>query len=206
MLHPPSEFLEKLRQALGVDLPISPPGPWPALPAARPASVLVLFAGNPSDPSVLLTRRTEHVEKHKGQIALPGGVRDPEDPSEVATALRETEEEVGLPRDRIRVLGNLPSFPTFTGFEVTPVIGLLDPWEERIETLPVTRSPEEIAEIFWARLSELNDPAIYRPELLNRGGIEVLTHSYQVGAHRIWGITGLIVKNLLDRLASVRLE
>ncbi len=203
-------FDRRLARALALDLEIAPAElrrhVGPAAPEPRPASVLALFAGDPANPSLLLTRRTETVESHKGQIALPGGVRDPEDADDVATALRETEEEVGLPRARIRVVGRLPSFPTFTGFLVSPVVGTLDRWGEDLARLPLAPNPHEIAEVFWARYDVLTHPETYRPERVRRGGADFATHAYLVGPHRVWGITGFIVKNLLDRLAAVRLD
>lgn len=164
------------------------------------AGVLVLIAPGESGHSILLTRRTDHVETHKGQIAFPGGVYEPADEEEeglITTALRETEEEVGIPRAEIQVLGTLPELPTITGFSVTPVVGLLNkPFSE----LPLKVNDWEIAEAFWVPLSVLQDPQTYVQEMFPVGAMRYPIHVYNVGSHRVWGVTGAILKNLLDRL------
>jgi 8-oxo-dGTP pyrophosphatase MutT (NUDIX family) len=204
-----SGLIERLKKALELPLAIRSDRPLPpGLAEARPAAVLILFAGDPRDPAVLLTRRTDTVESHKGQIAFPGGVSDPEDFEQhgpITTALRETEEEVGIPRQKIEVIGTLPDLPTFTGFRITPVVGVS---RERghVNELALLPNPDEIAEVFWAELSLLQAPGTYRRELLARGGLRYPIDVYDVHGHRVWGATGAILKNLLDRLSSVRLD
>ena len=175
----------------------------------RAAAVLVLFGYSEKDtafePYLLLTRRTESVETHKGQIAFPGGVSDPEDFEDqgaTTTALRETEEEVGIPRSEIRVLGRLPRLPTVTGFDVTPFVGTL---KRPVEQVALKPSEGEIAEVFWVPMSVLMHSDTYRREVLTvggAGGAEYPIHVYQVKEHRIWGVTAAIIKNLLDRLGG----
>ena len=104
---------------------------------ARPAAVLVPLLQAEGEWRLLLTQRTHTVESHKGQVAFPGGRVDPEDESRVATALRETEEEIGLPRDRVRVLGQLDELLTVTQYRVTPVVGVVPwPWDWRSRSRP----------------------------------------------------------------------
>lgn len=200
-------FEARLREAIALDLP--PAGPARSVPFRdeREAAVLALWAphGPAREPALLLTRRTELVETHKGQIALPGGMSDPEDHSvagAITTALRETREEVGIAESLIRVLGQLPRSSTSTGFLVTPVVGLL---EQPAEEVTLSPSEAEIAEVFWAPLSLLLDPATYRLESFEvpGSGLRYQTHVYYVGGHRVWGFTGGLIKSLLDRLAAV---
>ncbi len=95
--------------------------------ALRPAAVLVPLVDHNHGITVLLTQRTAHLTAHAGQISFPGGRIEAADPDEIAAALRETEEEVGLPRDRIHVIGRLDNYVTGTGFEITPIVGFVDP-------------------------------------------------------------------------------
>jgi len=173
----------------------------------REAAVLALFAfpegsgrQDLREASLLLTRRTEHVDTHKGQIALPGGHRDPEDPDERHVALREMEEEVGISRTQVDVVGQLPVLWTRTGFLVTPVLGML---ETAIERTELRVSASEIAEVFWAPVDLLLSPQTYSQQEVELAGHHYAIHSYQVGRHRVWGVTGSIIKNILDRIVSV---
>ena len=196
-----SQFEEKLKSALQLDL-IDPLRP---LLEGRPAGVLVLFGfkENDREPQLLITKRTDTLEKHKGQYAFPGGARDPEDQKEqglLTTALRETEEEVGISRAHVRVLGTLPELWTPTGYKITPVLGVLSiPIEEVILSL----STEEIAEVFWVPLSTLTRSGTYRLESVKYGEVSYPVHVYMIDHHRVWGATGSIIKNLLDRLQSL---
>ncbi|MBY0470265.1 CoA pyrophosphatase [bacterium] len=199
-----AEFEEQLKQAIEnplayFDRPIPLSG--------TPAGVLVLFGVSPGEvPKVLLTQRTDTVEKHKGQIAFPGGMLDPEDVEHgglVATALRETEEEVGISRELVRVHGILPDFPTTTGFVVTPVLSTL---KQPPEQVLMTLNSFEIADTFWVSLEELKRPGVYSTEIYEARGKQYPIHVFNVeagGERRIWGATGAILKNILDRLEAV---
>lgn len=98
-----------------------PPGPL------RAAAVLVPVVMRETEPTVLLTRRTDHLHHHPGQVSFPGGRVEEHDQSPIETALRETEEEIGLHREHVELLGSLPQYKTGTGFDVTPVVGLVTP-------------------------------------------------------------------------------
>jgi 8-oxo-dGTP pyrophosphatase MutT (NUDIX family) len=171
---------------------LDPLTPDPLLPAGVPAAVVVPVLDLPR-PSVVLTRRTETVRTHKGEISFPGGVRHEEDPHLLATALRETEEELGIPGEAFEMLGRLP--PTHTvvsGYVILPFVGLLaeQPW--------MRPSPIEIAEIVemdLARLAEVERKVI--PDGSPSGWF-----TYEIGAHTVWGATGRIMHALLDRLRS----
>src|SRR5271155_2329305 len=103
------------------------PGETPPSAALRPAAVLVPLIDHADGMTVLLTQRTAHLSAHAGQISFPGGRIEPDDKDEVAAALRETEEEVGLPRERVTVIGRLDTYVTGTGFEITPIVGIVAP-------------------------------------------------------------------------------
>src|SRR5947209_15007515 len=103
------------------------PGVTPPSTALTPAAVLVPQIDHRNGMSVLLTQRTAHLTAHAGQISFPGGRIEDTDPDAVAAALRETEEEVGLPRHRVEVIGRLDTYITGTGFEITPIVGMIQP-------------------------------------------------------------------------------
>jgi len=165
-----------------------------------PAAVLILFAWEVGQPHVLLTKRTEFVDTHKGQYAFPGGRVETEDPSIVSTALRETEEEVGIPISWVRVLGELPGLGTPTGYWIIPVVGILN---QALARTPLKINAEETEEAFWVSLAELRQEGVYRSEELILGAHTVSVAVYQLGARKIWGATAAMLKNLLDRLANV---
>ena len=177
------------------------PPPWspeierePQLSARAPAEAAVLIAIVQRDqPMVLLTERTQHLSSHSGQVAFPGGKRDPEDADAAATALREAWEEVGLEPALVEVLGSLPPYVTTTGFVVTPVVALVPP-EARYQP-----NPYEVAELFEVPLAFLLDPANHRRHAFERpeGRREWLSMPYQDGPHErfIWGATAGMLRN-----------
>ena len=180
-----------------------------SLAKATPASVLVLFAypqvpaqpGKPEVlPSLLYIRRTEEVETHKGQIAFPGGHTEPEelDHPEL-TALRETEEEVGISRDHVKLYGRLPALFTPTGYLIQPFVGVLN---RPLEEVSLTLDPQETAEAIWVPLDVLLCPGVYQAQTFQVGSGNYPIDVYQYQHHRIWGATGSMTKNLLDRLSK----
>jgi len=159
-----------------------------------PAAVLFPIVQRAGAPTVLLTQRTAHLRDHAGQISFPGGRVEAEDRSLIDTALRETEEEIGLPRERIEVLGFLPEYRTGTGFRVTPVVGLvLPPFDLRPD-------PFEVAEVFEVPLSFLLDPANHQEHSMHYRG--ALRHYFAMpyGDYFIWGATAGMIRSLTDRL------
>lgn len=195
-----NDFRRKLDLALRLDFPY-PERPSEAFklggePRGIPASVLLLIGDVQSEPSLLVTRRTDQVELHKGQMAFPGGMIEPGE-SEIEAALRETEEEVGIPRNQIEVVGELPQLWTITGFRVTPVLALL---RAPIAQVSIVMNPAEIAETLWVPLRTLQSAEVYKQEWIERDSIRFPIHSYYVGPHRIWGATGAMIQNLLARL------
>jgi len=158
------------------------------------AAVLVPVIERPEGLTVLFTQRTAHLNDHAGQVSFPGGRCEATDPSPVYTALRETEEEIGLERGRVEVLGLLPEYRTGTGFSVTPVVGLVrPPFELALDSF-------EVAEVFETPLSFLLDPVNHQRHSMEIGG--VLRHYYAMPYEGffIWGATaGMLVslRNLL---------
>jgi 8-oxo-dGTP pyrophosphatase MutT (NUDIX family) len=153
------------------------------LSALRRAAVLVPVVDRPEGPTVVLTQRSEHLRNHKGQISFPGGRRDDGDLDAVDTALREAEEEIGLPRRHVEVLGYLDDYPTFSLYRITPVVGV-------IRDLPPLRiDAAEVAEVFEVPLSLLLDPASYQQQYLLRGSVKMPFFEVNYGSYRIWGAT-----------------
>lgn len=170
------------------------PGETPPSAALRPAAVLVPLIDRAQGMSVLLTQRAPHLSAHAGQIAFPGGSVEKTDADAVAAALRETEEEVGLPRDLVSVVGRLDTYITGTGFEITPIVGLVAP----AYTLAIDRF--EVAEAFEVPLSYILDPRNHnRTERESAGRIRVFfVLPYQ--GRNIWGATAGMLVNLAEVL------
>lgn len=159
-----------------------------------PAAVLFPIVLRDDGHTVLLTQRTAHLRDHAGQISFPGGRVEEEDPSPVATALRETEEEIGLSRAHVEILGYLPEYRTGTGFRVTPVVALVKPpFELALDAF-------EVAEAFEVPLSFLLDPANHQRHSLHYRG--ALRHFFAMpyGDYFIWGATAGMIRSLTERL------
>src|SRR5687768_4117942 len=157
--------------------------------ALTPASVLVPIVAHAA-LSVVFTQRTSHLKHHSGQISFPGGRAEPGDPTPEFTALRETEEELGLAPERIEVLARLPEYCTRTGFCVTPVVGLLSP--------PLVLAPDrrEVEEVFEVPLAFLLDPRNHERRTREFQGQTVGYYVIQYGERHIWGATAGMIVNL----------
>jgi 8-oxo-dGTP pyrophosphatase MutT (NUDIX family) len=164
------------------------------------AAVLIPLVQHESGLHLLLTRRTDHLRDHAGQISFPGGRVEPEDDSPVATALRETEEEIGLSRSYIEVIGQLPIYSTVTAFQVTPVVALVEPG------FTLQLDDFEVAEAFEVPLAFLMNPAHHRHHRFEFAGAErrFLSMPWQ-GTQReyfIWGATAAMLRNLYRLLSA----
>ncbi|CAN5480917.1 hypothetical protein BH10PSE14_BH10PSE14_14810 [soil metagenome] len=169
------------------------------LPETDPAAAAVLIAVTDRDaPGVILTRRTDTLSRHPGQIAFPGGRVDPGDEDAVAAALREAEEEIALPRAAVTIIGMADRYRTITGFEVTPVIGVVPP------DLVFVASVGEVAEVFEVPLDFILDSANHIEASVEFQGHN--RHYYEItwGRHRIWGATAAMIVNLSRRLRWAR--
>ena len=169
------------------------------------ASVLVPLVVHGGGTTVLLTRRTEHLRDHAGQISCPGGRAEASDADAVATALREAEEEVGLPRAQVEVIGALPHYITVTGFIVTPVVALVRPGVE------LALDPFEVAEAFEVPLAFLMDPAHHRRHAFEAGGQQrrFLSMPWRAAGadgtpreYFIWGATAAMLRNFYGFLSA----
>ena len=164
------------------------------------AAVLVPLVQRDTGLNLLLTRRTDHLRDHAGQISFPGGRVEPEDDGPVATALRETEEEIGLSRQHIEIIGQLPVYSTVTAFQVTPVVGLVE------AEFTLQLDDFEVAEAFEVPLAFLMNPAHHRHHRFEFAGSErrFLSMPWQGGEREyfIWGATAAMLRNLYRLLSG----
>ncbi|WP_136636116.1 CoA pyrophosphatase [Pseudooceanicola onchidii] len=161
----------------------------------RPAGVLVPLIERDGALWVVLTKRTSHLKHHPGQIAFPGGKQEDTDADATAAALREAEEEIGLPQDQVEVLGYLPRHETVSVFSVTPVVARI---RDDFRRIP---EPGEVEEVFDVPLSHLLDPANYSVEGRRWRGQRRQYFTVPWGPYYIWGATARICRVLADRLA-----
>lgn len=158
-----------------------------------PAAVLVAVVDRP-DPTVILTLRPETMRKHPGQVSFPGGRIDPGDDGPIAAALREAEEEIGLPPSAVEVIGLVDRYRTVTGFEVTPVLCIVPPG------LPLSPHPGEVAAVFEAPLHYLLDPTHQQVRTAVWRGRERTYYEILWEDRKIWGATAAMIVNLSRRL------
>jgi 8-oxo-dGTP pyrophosphatase MutT (NUDIX family) len=184
------------RTVLRGDHDLNPDMTSPPSTALRPAAVLVPLVDHPGGMSVLLTQRTAHLSAHAGQISFPGGRIEDGDADAVAAALRETEEEVGLARDHISVIGRLDTYVTGTGFQITPIVGIVAP------PFALAIDPFEVAEAFEVPLSfVLDDRNHQRVERESAGRIRCF-FVLPFEGRNIWGATAGILVSLAEVLAE----
>lgn len=163
-----------------------------------PAAVLVPIVLHDDGHTVLLTQRTAHLRDHAGQISFPGGRVEVEDISPSHTALRETEEEIGLSRERVDIIGFLPEYRTGTGFRVTPVVALVRPPFE------LQADPFEVAEVFEVPLAFLLDPANHQRHSMHYRGALRTYFAMPYGEYFIWGATAGMIRSLSERLGLLQ--
>ncbi len=161
--------------------------------ASVPAAVLVAIT-NRAEPGVILTQRPTTMRKHAGQVAFPGGRVDKEDGSLIAAALREAQEEIALLASDVRVIGATDRYQTITGYEITPVIGVIPP------DLPLVANDGEVALIFEAPLAFLLDPENHTQRHADWQGHARSYYEINWEGHRIWGATAAMIVNLSRRL------
>ncbi len=174
--------------------------PWPQFEAPpRQASVLILaFPVADSGLHLVLTRRSEALRGHSGQISFPGGRRDPQDTSHVATALRETCEELGVCGSAMSVLGTLPDlYIPPTHYNVAPVVAAMG------ETPHFLPNADEVAEVLTLPIAQLLNPALKHSETRQFGGAQWHVPYYAVSGHKVWGATAMMLSELEGRLRCV---
>ena len=160
------------------------------------AAVLMPLIERGDDLSVLLTLRADDLKHHAGQISFPGGRLEAGDTDAVAAALRETEEEIGLRREFVEVIGLLPDHAVISGFRVTPVVGLVRPGFELV------LDPTEVAGTFEAPLRHLLDPATHARRWRRIGDVDVETLDLPWGSFNIWGATAGMLLTLREVLGG----
>ncbi len=166
-------------------------------PQARKAAVLLPLFMHEDALHLVFIRRASTLRAHSGEIAFPGGSYELADASLVATALRETFEEIGLPPTRVEVLGLLPPvFTVVSNFLITPVVGFLPTGPGQLQA-----QASEVAEVLTLPLHGLADPAIAHTENWSNNGHTRTVYFYEYGSLRIWGATGRILHTLLLRLS-----
>ncbi len=168
------------------------------LGSLRPAAVLLPLYQREGRDYLLFTERTAHLEHHAGEVSFPGGGHDAEDTDLSVTALRETEEELGIQRAFISVLGRLDDFYSIHGYHVVPFVGSI-PSPDNLQL-----DPFEIASTFEAPVELLRDPSIHRVEDWKHRGRAHQVNFYQFGEHTIWGLTAAILRQFLEETASFR--
>ena len=196
-VHSPGVDLVRLRSVLY-------PAPQPAAFCSEdgvdqgltPASVLFPIVLREREPTVLLTQRTAHLKDHPGQISFPGGRVEAEDVSPAHTALRESEEEIGLSSNHVEIVGYLPEYRTVTGFCVTPVVAIVTP--------PFELCPDagEVDEIFEVPLAFLLDPANHQTHSLLHQGKPRQFFAMTYQERFIWGATAGMIVSLSRALVS----
>lgn len=162
--------------------------------SGTPAAVLFPIVPRAEGYSVLFTRRTAHLRDHAGQISFPGGRVEPTDASPADTALRETEEEIGLDRRHVDILGYLPDYRTGTGFLVTPVVALVQP------PFDLALDDFEVAEVFEVPLGFFLDVANHARHSAHYRGALRHFHAMPYGDYFIWGATAGMIRSLTARL------
>jgi 8-oxo-dGTP pyrophosphatase MutT (NUDIX family) len=196
-----SPWMEDIRARLGRS--------WPARPlvserleaagsALRPAAVLIPLYVREKALFTLFTKRTDNVEHHKGQISFPGGGKDAVDANLWETAIRETEEEIGVPRTSVRLLGALPRLVTVTEFEVAPFVGAI-PYP-----IVFQARPGEVESIIEVPIAYLLDPMVVEERPVKWKGKDVMTLVYHYRGHAIWGATARILADLLAVMREER--
>jgi 8-oxo-dGTP pyrophosphatase MutT (NUDIX family) len=162
-------------------------------PGSTDAAVLVPLYETDGDLHAVFTKRRDDLRRHAGEISFPGGRQDFPDEDLRITALRESEEEIGLPRDGVELVGALPPVGTFvTGYRVFPFVGMIQAGHR---WLPQPREVDEVLELSLPALVEG-----FEMQRLLRKGVPIKTPTYTVGGHLIWGATARMVEHLLDRL------
>ncbi len=165
-------------------------GDEPLLPAA-----VLVGVRDGGERNLVFTRRQDKLAQHAGQVAFPGGGMEPDDSDMIATALRETEEEIGLPPTAVTPLGFLDCFETISGFCITPVVARID-----AQAPPLAPNSDEVAEVFEVPLAFFLDPQSMRRYTMDYRGQRRAMVEFRFGRFRIWGATAAMLFNWLERM------
>ena len=162
----------------------------------RPAAVLVPILRDGQACRLILTKRSSALKHHPGQIAFPGGKKDPEDPDLKSTALREASEEIGLRPDMVRIIGRMPSHETVTGFDVTPFVAVI---EAEFNPIP---EPGEVEEVFEVPMAHVLDPGNYLIQSRRWRGHRRRYYTVPYGPYYIWGATARMLRSLAEAIKA----
>jgi 8-oxo-dGTP pyrophosphatase MutT (NUDIX family) len=188
----PTSASEALPAGVGAELHAALRSFFPPSPIA--AAVLVPIVEHPHELTVLLTERASHLRQHAGQISFPGGRIEPDDLDVVQAALRESEEEIGLPREHVTFAGFLEPQLVLSGFWITPVVGFVRPGFE------LSLDPREVASTFEVPLSHILDPRQHSSRERMIGTTPVVVHDIPFGERHIWGATAAVLLSLCKKL------
>jgi len=194
----PNETRAKITAALSrlhqgsSDFDLNPDTQPDPMRTLRPAAVLVALQQVGGEMHVVLTKRASHLKHHAGQISFPGGKQEEADCNLEHTALREAEEEIGLPPRNVEILGTMPTHETVTNFTVTPVLGLIR------ATFTPTPDHNEVAEVFTVPLSHLTNPARFSVQGRRWRGQRRAYYTVPYGPYYIWGATARILRALAE--------
>lgn len=163
----------------------------------KTAAVLIVLIDNPESDTglqVLLTKRAKHLKHHPAQISFPGGKVEPQDKNLIATALRESYEEIGLAPDSVSIIGQLPSYQVISGFQVTPIIAIVDASQS------LQKNDNEVAEILQVPLAHFLQKSNHYYIRVLRGGSRHKIHFFPYKHHNIWGATAAMLKDLIEHV------
>jgi len=164
------------------------------------AAVLIAIAqGAAREESILLTLRAQHLSAHSGEVAFPGGKKDEDDTDLLATALRETYEEVGLAPSRVKIIEQLPVSHTYRGVNVTPFVGLVDSQEG------LRANDDELQSLFWVPMDFLKKDLRTRTDIFHINGQEHWSPVYDFDGYRIWGFTARVLVEFLNRVYALEI-
>lgn len=185
-----------LRQRLATLLPIDH---WQPTSYRSEAAVLMAFTDE-AEPQLILTRRADHLNSHRGEVALPGGKIDPDDASFIQTALRESQEEIGLDPAQVDILGHLDPMVTRFGVKVTPVVGIV------AHDIALAANPEEIDSIFRVPLTFFLRDERTRTDRGTVNGHTVAVPCWHWEGYDIWGVTAIILVNFMNRVLGKHID
>lgn len=185
-----------LRQNITGLLPVDH---WQPTSYRSEAAVLMAFTDE-TEPQLILTRRADHLNSHRGEVALPGGKIDPDDASFVHTALRESQEEIGLDPAQVEILGHLDPMVTRFGVKVTPVVGIVS------ANIALAANPEEIDSIFRVPLAFFLRDERARTDKGTVNGHSVAVPCWHWEGYEIWGVTAIILVNFMNRVLGKNID
>ncbi len=165
-----------------------------------PKAAVLIALTDEENPEVIYTLRSNKVSSHQGEVSFPGGMQEESDTSLIMTALRESEEEIGLPQNCVKILGSLDTMVSRFNVSVTPFVGVI-PGDVELNT-----SSEEIEACFKVPLSFLLKDKRYRNDEVNRNGETFYMPAYKYSSYVIWGLTAMITVNFLNRALEAKID